>query len=144
MTIPTRSASYASVIGTILSEERERKVFTQAAVAKIAGLTQSTWGRMELGRACTIENLGKAAHALKIELWELLKAVDDRVKGLEAQNIQVVFELPSEDEVKANPDVWITGSALRTLSIMGLGAASGAALAGVASYISSVFKKNSN
>lgn len=144
MTLPTRSASYASVIGTVLSEERERKVFTQAAVAKIAGLTQSTWGRMELGRACTIENLGKAAHALNIELWELMRVVDDRVKGLQAQNIQVVFELPSEDEVKANPEEWITGNTLRTLSILGLGAASGVALAGVTSYITSIFKKDSN
>ena len=111
-------------------------------MAKVAGLTQSTWGRMELGRACTIENLGKAARALNIELWELMKVVDDRVKGLESQEIQVVFELPSEDDIKANPSEWVTGSTLKTLSIIGLGAASGIALAGVTSYISSIFKKN--
>lgn len=141
MNLPTRSATYASVIGAVLSEERERKVFTQAAVAKIAGLTQSTWGRMELGRACTIENLGKAARALNIKPWELMKVVDDRVNGLEAQGIQVVYELPSEEEVKAHPEAWVTGSTLKTLSIIGLGAASGLAVAGVASYISSILKK---
>lgn len=143
MSTPTKSATYASVIGAVLAEERERRVFTQAAVAKIAGLTQSTWGRMELGRACSIENLGKASTALKIELWQLIKAVDDRAKGLQEHGVQVVFELPSEEEIKANPDEWLTGSMLRTVSLVSLGAASAAAVAGVASYISSIFKSES-
>ena len=143
MSLPTRSATYASVIGAVLSEERERRVLTQSAVAAIAGLTQSTWGRMELGRACTLENLGKASIALNIKLWELMKVVDDRVIGLSEQGIQVVYELPSEEEIKANLDYWVTGSSqISKLSLIGLGVLSGAALGGVSSYISSIFKKS--
>ncbi|MFV3329915.1 helix-turn-helix domain-containing protein [Pseudomonas sp. NY15437] len=142
MSLPTRSATYASVIGAVLSEERERRVMTQASVAAIAGLTQSTWGRMELGRACTLENLGKASVALNIKLWELMKVVDDRVAGLENQGIQVVYELPTEEELKANQEHWVVGSSqISKLSLVGLGALSGIALGGVSSYIASIFKK---
>lgn len=143
MNLPTKSATYASIIGAVLSEERERRVMTQASVASIANLTQSTWGRMELGRACTLENLGKASIALNLKLWELMKAVDDRVEGLKNQGIQVVYELPSEDEIKANPSEWVVGSTLISkLSLVGLGALSGVALGGVSAYISSVFKND--
>lgn len=143
MSLPTRSATYASVIGAVLSEERERRVMTQSSVAAIAGLTQSTWGRMELGRACTLENMGKASLALNIKLWELMKVVDDRVGSLQEQGIQVVYELPTEEEMKANMDQWVIGSSqISKLSLIGLGGLSGAALGGVSSYISSIFKKN--
>jgi transcriptional regulator with XRE-family HTH domain len=141
MNSPAKIATYASVIGVVLGEERERNSMTQAAAARQAGVTQSTWARMELGRACTMENLGKAAAVLNIEIWKLIKAVVDRVIGREAQGIRVVFEAPNENEVKSAPETWVTGSSLRTLSIIGLGVASSAALSGVRAYIASTLNK---
>lgn len=148
MGMPAKSATYASVVGVVLAEERERRVLTQAEAARHAKLTQSTWGRMELGRGCSLENLGKAAKALNIELWQLIKAVDDRAEGLtKTQQVQVVYELPSEEEIKANPDEWVSGNTLRTSSLMGIAAMAGtaaatAAMAGVATYVASLFSKD--
>jgi transcriptional regulator with XRE-family HTH domain len=80
-----KKVSYAAVVGAVLFEERERRNVSQAAAANVAGLTQSTWARMELGRACTLENLAKASEAFRFELWQLLRVVDDRVRGLKEQ-----------------------------------------------------------
>lgn len=131
-----KKVSYAAVVGAVLSEERERRNVSQLMAANVAGLTQSTWGRMELGRACTLENLAKASKAFHFELWQLLKVVEDRVKSLEEQGFKVVYELPSESEIKGHQKEWLTSSSLISkMSLIGLGALAGAAMMGVAEYI---------
>lgn len=131
-----KKVSYAAVVGAVLSEERERRNVSQLMAANVAGLTQSTWGRMELGRACTLENLAKASQAFHFELWQLLKVVEDRVKSLEEQGFKVVYELPSESEIKGRQEEWLTSSSLISkMSLIGLGALAGAAMMGVAEYI---------
>lgn len=131
-----KKVSYAAVVGAVLSEERERRNVSQLMAANVAGLTQSTWGRMELGRACTLENLAKASKAFHFELWQLLKVVEDRVKSLEEQGFKVVYELPSESEIKERQEEWLTNSSLISkMSLIGLGALAGAAMMGVAEYI---------
>ncbi|MFM5806588.1 helix-turn-helix domain-containing protein [Aeromonas veronii] len=131
-----KKVSYAAVVGAVLFEERERRNVSQAAAANVAGLTQSTWARMELGRACTLENLAKASEAFRFELWQLLRVVDDRVRGLKEQGVVVIYELPAESEIKEHQEEWLTSSSLISkMSLIGLGALAGAAMMGVAEYI---------
>ncbi|WP_152545707.1 helix-turn-helix domain-containing protein [Aeromonas hydrophila] len=131
-----KKVSYAAVVGAVLFEERERRNVSQAAAANVAGLTQSTWARMELGRACTLENLAKASEAFRFELWQLLRVVDDRVRGLKEQGVVVIYELPVESEIKEHQEEWLTSSSLISkMSLIGLGALAGAAMMGVAEYI---------
>lgn len=118
---PEKKVSFAALVGAILSEERERRGDSQATAAKEAGLAQSTWARMELGRACTLENLAKASAHYEFQLWQLLRVAEDRADGLRNQGIEVVHELPSDDEIKAEADHWLTGSGLISkASLLGL------------------------
>jgi transcriptional regulator with XRE-family HTH domain len=137
-----KKVSYAAVVGAVLSEERERRNVSQSAAANAAGLTQSTWARMELGRACTLENLAKASEAFRFELWQLLRVVDDRVKGLKEQGVVVIYELPAESEIKEDPESWLTSSSLISkLSLIGLGSVlAGVAMKGVLEYIKNASK----
>ena len=137
-----KKVSYAAVVGAVLSEERERRNVSQSAAANVAGLTQSTWARMELGRACTLENLAKASEAFRFELWQLLRVVDDRVKGLKEQGVVVIYELPAESEIKEDPESWLTSSSLISkLSLIGLGSVlAGVAMKGVLEYIKNASK----
>ena len=137
----TRRVTYASVIGAVIAEERELRGVTQAAIAGAAGMPQSTWGRLELGRACTLENLAKVSKVLKVELWQLIRVADDRVKSLESQGLVVVHENPSDEEMQSEPDGWLIGSAvISRASLVGLGAVAGAtAVAGIVDYISKLF-----
>jgi transcriptional regulator with XRE-family HTH domain len=135
-----RRVSYGAVVGAIVAEERATKKLSQENAANKAEIPQSTWARVELGRACTLDNIAKIANVLQVAPWELIRAADDRVKSLAKQGITVVNDTPSEDEVRANPYIWLTGSAaISRESLMGLGAVAGATAIGVAAYISKLF-----
>lgn len=123
-TLVGKKATYSAIIGVVLQEERDVCGVTQASAAIAAGLTQSTWARLENGKACTIENLAKACTAFRLELWQLIKVVDDRVNVLKAEGIEIVYESPSEIEMK-NSEEWITSNS--QLSKIGLAALAGAA-----------------
>jgi transcriptional regulator with XRE-family HTH domain len=123
--------AFASVVGAVIAEERERRGASQLVAAKDAGLAQSTWARMELGRACTLENLAKASALLNIELWELVRFAEERASRLKGQGIEVVYELPSEEEMKAEAQAWLTGSAtIAGISMLGVAGPIGWALMG--------------
>ena len=138
-----KKVTYAAIAGAIIAEERVRNETSQQVVASIAKVTQSTWARIETGRACTLENIVKASMAIGLEPWQLLKVVDDRVKGLLSQGYEVVVDVPSESEVKADPDSWLTARNIITaVSIAAIAAPLiPAALNGVSEYLSSLWKK---
>ena len=52
-TLVGKKATYSAIIGVVLQEERDVCGVTQASAAIAAGLTQSTWARLENGKACT-------------------------------------------------------------------------------------------
>ncbi|MGF6936999.1 transcriptional regulator with XRE-family HTH domain [Paraburkholderia sp. UCT70] len=140
-----KRAAYAALVGGVLAEERELRGVSQGAAAGAAGLKQSTWARMEAGRGCTLENLGKACSAFKLEPWKLLKVADDRAEALRGQEIEVVFE--SETQTVDTQGAWLTGSELARVSLSALAAKSSlaalaiAAGAGIAGYIDRLFEK---
>lgn len=137
-----KKITYSSVVGAVIAEERELREVSQQVAANVAGMTQSTWARLELGRACTLENIIKASKAFRFEPWQLFKVVDDRVKSLELQGYEVVPDTPSEEEIKKDADGWMTARNLITnTSLLGLGAVAGAgAVMGVMPYIERLFK----
>ncbi len=134
-----KKMAFASLVGAILSEERERRGASQATAAKDAGLAQSTWARMELGRACTLENLAKACALFEFQMWQLLRVAEDRADGLRNQGIEVVYDLPTDDEIKEEDGRWLTGSSLISkASLLALapmiGPVGWGVMAGVAAY----------
>jgi transcriptional regulator with XRE-family HTH domain len=139
-----KKATYTSVVGGVLAEERELRGVSQGAAAGAAGLTQSTWARLEVGKACTIENLGKACSAFRLDLWQLFKVADDRAQALREKGIDVVYD-PMADAEGEKPVSWLSGSELSRISAAALAATSPvAAMAiaagnGVVGYIDKLF-----
>lgn len=134
-----KKMAFAALVGAILSEERESRGTSQATAAKDAGLAQSTWARMELGRACTLENLAKASALFGFQMWQLLRVAEDRANGLRNQGIEVVYDLPTDDEMKEEADHWLTGSSIISkASLLALapmiGPVGWSVMAGVAAY----------
>jgi transcriptional regulator with XRE-family HTH domain len=127
-TLTGKKASYLAVIGVVLQEERDVRGVTQAAAATLAGITQSTWARLENGKACTIENLAKACKGFDLELWQLIKVADDRAMALTREGVIVVYETPTDADTK-NSDEWIISNS--QLSKIGLAALAGATVVGL-------------
>lgn len=137
-----KRTTYTAVIGAVLAEERNLRGISQLVAASCAKppLAQSTWARLELGKACNADNLARAAGAFEIEPWQLIKVADDRVKALRSQGIEVLFEAPSEEELKTEPEAWLSADAISRLSTIGLGTGLAiAAVAGIGAYINKVF-----
>lgn len=59
-------------------------------MARRVGISRSTWSRIEAGSsALSIEQLAKAASALDVSLGDLMLEVDDLVRELRKQNVEV-------------------------------------------------------
>ncbi|MBN3761134.1 helix-turn-helix domain-containing protein [Burkholderia sp. Ac-20365] len=136
-----KKVAYSAIVGGVLAEERELRSVTQGAAATAAGVTQSTWARLEAGKACTLENLGRACATFGLELWQLFKVVDDRARALREQGIEVVYEPMTDTDETVT---WIAGNELSRISTAALAATSPlasvaiAAGNGVVGYIKNV------
>ena len=131
MTNETEIIAYSSILGSVLQEAREFKGKKQTEVAGAANMTQSTWARIEVGRACTIENLAKASQALDLKLWQIIKAADERAELLEkTKNYQVLYTSPPD---KDDQNGWITNPGKLSTISQGIVPLSLGVMAGVAS-----------
>ncbi len=82
--------SYPAIVGQVLSELRKRSGIDQAEMADSAGVTQSTWSRIENGAsALTIEQLAIAADALAVKRSEILELADQSVNELKSRGIEI-------------------------------------------------------
>ena len=136
-----KKVAYSSILGTVISEEREHRGMNQATASQLCGMTQSTLARVEIGRASTIENMLKISHGFGLDPWQLFKVADDRVKALKDQGYEIEIELPSEKELKDSSDEWITAKTIISrASVVGLTAAGIAIVDGVIPYINKFLK----
>lgn len=121
MTEETRIVPYPTIVGAILSEMRERASLSQKQAAESIGVSQSALSRMELGKACTLENLLRAARAYNVPLSEIFIACDERKAQFEKAKLTVTDDIP---------DVAYLPGSLPTLGMMLAGPVGG--LIGVA------------
>lgn len=133
--------AYVSLVGVVIAEEREIRGISQIAAANVSGLNQSTWARIESGKAITIENILKVSKVLNFEPWQLFKVVDDRVKALVNQGVEVVFISPNDEDFKNDPMLITSKEVLKNTSLLGLAGVGGIIALGVTEYISRLVKK---
>ena len=110
----TQYTTKYALIGLVISQEREQQGHDQKTFAKISGISQPTLSRIERGETVIdVEQLDKAAHALGLEVQELIDRANQFVEQMPEWGVEVV----DRDTLKKN-----TGSSG--------GALLGAALAG--------------
>jgi len=87
---------YPTIVGAVLAEARENEGMSQKQAAEAIGISQSSLARMELGRACTLENLLKVARACDVPLSAIFDVCDKRESLFKSAGFEVSDEIPKE------------------------------------------------
>ncbi len=106
------ATTYPALVGRVLGYLREQKKLEQANLARAVGVSQPTWSRIENGQsAVTVDQLARAASALKMQTNQILAMVDQSVNRLERQGVRVERKKPSEE---VGPGLVLIGAAALT------------------------------
>lgn len=117
--------TYQAVLGRLIVQKRQEKQIDQGEMARHVGVSRSTWSRIEAGAsALSIDQLTKAAGKLGLPLGELMLQVDDVVRELRRQGVDV---LDSRDQTSTAK--WGKAKAA-TVALLG-GAVLGGGVAGI-------------
>ena len=82
--------TYQTVLGRLIAQKRKERQIDQEEMARRVGVSRSTWSRIEAGTsALNMDQLAKAASALGLSLGELMLEVDDIVRELKKQGVEV-------------------------------------------------------
>ena len=82
--------TYQTVLGRLIAQKRKERQVDQEEFARLVGISRSTWSRIEAGKsALNMEQLAKAASALDMPLGELMLEVDDVVRELKKEGVEV-------------------------------------------------------
>ncbi|MCY3788914.1 MAG: helix-turn-helix transcriptional regulator [Gemmatimonadetes bacterium] len=101
--------TYQTVLGRLIAQKRKEKEIDQEGMARRVGVSRSTWSRIEAGSsALNMDQLAKAVSALDISLGELMLEVDEVVRELRRQNVEVH---DSRDQARSAPFGAVGGAA---------------------------------
>lgn len=84
------ATTYGAMVGSALLERRLELGIEQAMVASAAGVSQSTWSRIERGVSpCTIEQLRTASDMLQSTPSALIARADEMRRKVEGHGVLV-------------------------------------------------------
>ena len=82
--------TYQTVLGRLIAQKRKERRIDQEEMARQVGVSRSTWSRIESGSsALNMDQLARAASALGMPLGELMLEVDDIVRELRREGVEV-------------------------------------------------------
>ena len=82
--------TYQTVLGRLIAQKRKERRIDQEEMARRVGVSRSTWSRIESGSsALNMDQLTRAASALDMPLGELMLEVDDIVRELRREGVEV-------------------------------------------------------
>ena len=82
--------TYQTVLGRLIAQKRKERQIDQEEMARRVGVSRSTWSRIEAGSsALNMDQLARAASALGVSLGDLMLEVDDIVRELKRQGVEV-------------------------------------------------------
>lgn len=131
---PLALATYAGVVGAVLSARRRELGLPQATVADAVGLNVSTWSRIENGEsALTIEQLALATERLGLRPGMLLQIADNKITELQKRGVSTSAERWGAAEIASIGAIPVVGASL--LGLLGpVGALGAGAIAGFKLY----------
>ena len=117
--------TYQTVLGRLIAQKRKERQVDQEEFARRVGISRSTWSRIEAGRsALNMDQLAKAASTLDMSLGELMLEVDDVVRELRKEGVEVH---DSRDQARSAP---VGGGGTAAVAFLG-----GAVLGGIIAAI---------
>lgn len=82
--------TYQTVLGRLIAQKRKERRIDQEEMARRVGVSRSTWSRIEAGSsALNMDQLARAASALGVSLGDLMLEVDEIVRELKRQGVEV-------------------------------------------------------
>lgn len=82
--------TYQAILGRLIARKRQERGMDQEEMARHVGVSRSTWSRIEAGSsALSVDQLAKAASALDVPLGDLMLELDNLVRELRKQNVEV-------------------------------------------------------
>ena len=82
--------TYQTVLGRLIAQKRKERRIDQEEMARRVGVSRSTWSRIEAGSsALNMDQLARAASALGVSLGDLMLEVDEIVRELQRQGVEV-------------------------------------------------------
>lgn len=107
--------TYPAVLGQVLARKRAAKNLDQEEIAKLVGVSQPTWSRIERGETpINVSMLAQTATVLQISPSSILKEAEKAVDGLNRVGVKVLIHPPRE---KPETMLLILGGALLSLLI---------------------------
>jgi transcriptional regulator with XRE-family HTH domain len=84
------ATTYPSVVGRVLAFHREQTGLSQADLAHVAGVTQSTWSKVERGESSlALEQLRLVAPAMKKRPGEIVDEAERAADALRESGVDV-------------------------------------------------------
>lgn len=88
-------ATYAALVGAVISELRSEKGISQGKLAEGVGIGQSAWSRIEKGGAVmSVDQLARAANTIGVTPSEIVQRADNTVRQMRAQGFEVSYDKP--------------------------------------------------
>ena len=116
--------TFSAVLGVVLSGLRQEKNIEQGEFSRRMGLSQASYSRLESGKATfSVDQMFMAANALDIENAELLERLNNTIKNLLDNDVNVFAQARKNSAASDNSKA--IGAAI-------LGAGLGALLVGLA------------
>lgn len=107
------ATTYPAIVGNILGYLRNQRGLDQGQLAKIVGVTQSTWSRIERGLSgLTVDQLAAAAQALGVKPEQIVAWADQATGRLEKQGVKVELKRASNN---LGPGLVLIGAAALAL-----------------------------
>lgn len=107
------AVSYPEIVGGVLKQIRTQLHLDQATVAKVVGVAQPTWSRIENGAVpITVEQLALIAPTLNLRPSQLLERADTAVEGFRRQGIQVTPQRASPTGVDEEGRAFLKAAAV--------------------------------
>jgi len=111
------ATTYPAIVGRVLQRQREATGMTQASLAAAAGVSQSTWSKIEMGTsALSLGQLLLSADALGTTPGALLAEADTAAQGLTERGV-VIYPDRNFDSADMAAAV-MTGAALGALLVV--------------------------
>lgn len=90
----TEQTTYSAVLGVVLASLRKERTIEQGDLAKLMGLSQASYSRLEGGKSSfSVDQMFQATLALDISGEELSQRLNNTVAQLQANGIEVVSQL---------------------------------------------------
>lgn len=111
-----KQATHSAILGLVLMNLRKQKGVEQGEIAKIMGLSQASYSRLESGKSTfSIDQMYQAASALGASGEEVITEVDRYSSHLKSDGVMVVPQVRRNTSQTNDITTFIAGAALGAL-----------------------------